>query len=60
MPNPTLQQTFESGGFVLAQGVYDMISALIANQMVFLGAVCDRALRCRVAYGAAGCGTDKL
>ena len=35
MPNPTLRQTFESGGFVLAPGVYDMISALIADQMGF-------------------------
>ena len=35
MPDPTLRQTFESGGFVLAPGVYDMISALIADQMGF-------------------------
>ena len=35
MPDPALRQTFESGGFVLAPGVYDMISALIADQMGF-------------------------
>ena len=35
MPDPALRQTFESGGFVLAPGVYDMISALIADQLDF-------------------------
>ena len=35
MPDPALRQTFQSGGFVLAPGVYDMISALIADQMGF-------------------------
>ncbi|MFK7836888.1 MAG: oxaloacetate decarboxylase [Sulfitobacter sp.] len=35
MPDSALRQTFEKGGFVLAPGVYDMISALIADQMGF-------------------------
>lgn len=35
MPSPALRKTFENGGFVLAPGVYDMISALIADQMGF-------------------------
>lgn len=35
MPDPALKQSLSSGDFVLAPGIYDMISALIADRMGF-------------------------
>lgn len=35
MPDPTLKQSLASGDFILAPGIYDMISALIADRMGF-------------------------
>lgn len=35
MPDPALKQSLSSGDFILAPGVYDMISALIADRMGF-------------------------
>ncbi|MFN3718082.1 MAG: oxaloacetate decarboxylase [Rhizobium rhizophilum] len=35
MPDPTLKQRLTDGEFILAPGIYDMISALIADQMAF-------------------------
>lgn len=35
MADPALKRRFEQGGFVLAPGVYDMISALLADQTGF-------------------------
>lgn len=35
MPDPTLKKRLTDGEFILAPGIYDMISALIADQMGF-------------------------
>jgi len=35
MPSPTLRQEIENGGFVTAPGVFELISALIADRMGF-------------------------
>ena len=35
MPSPTLRQEIESGGFITAPGVFELISALIADRMGF-------------------------
>jgi 2-methylisocitrate lyase-like PEP mutase family enzyme len=35
MPNPALRRSIESGELILAPGVYDLISALIADRMGF-------------------------
>lgn len=35
MPSPALRQEIESGGFITAPGVYELISALIADRMNF-------------------------
>src|SRR3569623_497671 len=35
MANPALRQEIENGGFITAPGVYDLISALIADRMGF-------------------------
>jgi 2-methylisocitrate lyase-like PEP mutase family enzyme len=35
MPSPALRQEVENGGFITAPGVFDLISALIADHMGF-------------------------
>jgi 2-methylisocitrate lyase-like PEP mutase family enzyme len=35
MPSPALRQELESGGFITAPGVFELISALIADHMGF-------------------------
>jgi 2,3-dimethylmalate lyase len=35
MTNPALRQEIDNGGFIVAPGVYDLISALIADRMSF-------------------------
>jgi len=35
MPDPALKQSLSAGDFILAPGIYDMISALIADRMGF-------------------------